>query len=147
MHKKLKTFSSIQEQLDCISKFLDAKKAEDILQVDVQESTTLCDYFVLASASNSTQVKALTEGLEEELSKKYAVEPKCREGIKEGQWAVLDYGDIIVHIFLAEVRSTYGLDSIWVTEENTVNYSKIAEALALEKRRQRLAKIKEQEKV
>lgn len=145
MHKKSKKLNTIDEQLECISKFLDSKKAENILQVNVQESTALCDFFVLASASNSTQVHALSEGLEEELSKKYGIEPKCREGVKEGQWAVLDYGDIIVHIFLEQVRERYGLDELWVNAKNTINYSQLAEALALEKRRQRLLKLKEQE--
>lgn len=145
MHKKGKTLNTIVEQLEAISKFLDSKKAVDVLQVNVQESTALCDFFVLASASNSTQVKALSEGLEEELSKKYGIEPKCREGMKEGQWAVIDYGDIIVHIFLEQVRERYGLDKLWVNTKNTINYSQLAEALALEKRKQRLLKTKEQE--
>ena len=145
MRKKIKKFKSIEEQLEHISKFLDSKKAENLLQVNVQESTALCDYFVLASASNMTQVKAMSEGLEEELSKKYGIEPKCREGIKDGHWAVLDYGDIIVHIFLEEVRQVYNLDEIWVNAKNTVNYTELAEALAIEKRKQRLAKMKKQE--
>ena len=145
MRKKIKSFKTIEEKLDCISKFLDSKKADKLLQVDVQESTALCDYFVIASANNSTQVKAMSEGLEEELSKKYGVEPKCREGVKDGQWAVLDYGDIIVHILLQEVRTQYDMDSLWVNEKNTVNYTELAEALAIEKRKARLAKIKQQE--
>ena len=145
MRKRIKKFKSIEEQLETISKFLDSKKADNVLQVNLQESTVLCDYFVLANASNTTQVKAMSEGLEEELSKKYGVEPKCREGIKDGQWAVLDYGDIIVHIFLEEVRELYNLDDIWVNAQNTVNYTKLAEALAIEKRKQRLEKMKKQE--
>ena len=140
--KRIKKLKTIEEQLEVISKFLDSKKAEDVLQVNVQESTALCDYFVLASANNSTQVKAMAEGLEEELSKKYGIEPKSREGIQDGKWAVLDYGDILVHIFLYEVRESYGLESLWVTDDNTVNYSKLAEALAVERRKERLAKLK-----
>lgn len=144
MHKITK-LNSIEEQLECISKFLDAKKADNLLQVNVQESTTLCDYFVIASASNSTQVSALSEGLEEELSKKHGIEPKRREGIKDGLWAVLDYGDIVVHILLEEVRATYNLDGVWVNAHNTINYTKLAEALAMEKRKERLIKLKKQQ--
>ncbi len=146
INKKKKTLKTIAEKLDCMSKFLDAKKADKLLQVDVQESTTLCDYFIFASAKNSTQVKGMCEGLEEELSKKYGIEPKCRDGIKDGKWAVLDYGDIIVHILLDEVRTQYDIDSIWVNEKNnTINYTELSEALLLEKRKLRLAKIKEQQ--
>lgn len=95
-----------------ICKLLSSKKAEDILIIDVREKTSLCDYFVIASGRNTTQVKALCENLEEYLSKQ-GVEPRRTEGVREGRWGVLDYGDAIVHIFNDESRLFYHLERLW----------------------------------
>ena len=86
-----------------IGNYLSSKKAEDILLIDVREKTALCDYFVIASGRNTTQVRALCENLEEHLSKQ-GIEPRRTEGVRDGRWGVLDYGDIIVHIFNDESR-------------------------------------------
>lgn len=104
-----------------ICKYLSSKKAEDILSVDVREKTVLCDYFVIASGRSTTQVKALCENLEEELSKR-GMEPRRTEGTKEGRWGVLDYGDVIVHIFNDESRLFYHLERLWGEGENLRKY-------------------------
>ena len=95
-----------------ICKFLSSKKAEDILMIDVREKTVLCDYFVIASGRSTTQVKALCENLEEKFSKE-GVEPRRTEGVRDGRWGVLDYGDVIVHIFNDETRLFYHLERLW----------------------------------
>ena len=100
-----------------ICKYLSSKKAEDILSVDVREKTALCDYFVIASGRNTTQVRALCENLEEHLSKQ-GIEPRRTEGVRDGRWGVLDYGDIIVHIFNDESRLFYHLERLWTEGEN-----------------------------
>ncbi len=102
-----------------ICKYLSSKKAEDILSVDVREKTVLCDYFVIASGRSTTQVKALCENLEEQLSKQ-GMEPRRTEGTKEGRWGVLDYGDVIVHIFNDESRLFYHLERLWDEGNNVV---------------------------
>ena len=104
-----------------ICKYLSSKKAEDILSVDVREKTVLCDYFVIASGRSPTQVKALCENLEEELSKR-GMEPLRTEGTKEGRWGVLDYGDVIVHIFNDECRLFYHLERLWDEGDNVRKY-------------------------
>ena len=104
-----------------ICKYLSSKKAEDILSVDVREKTVLCDYFVIASGRSTTQVKALCENLEEELSKR-GMEPRRTEGTKEGRWGVLDYGDVIVHIFNDECRLFYHLEQLWDEGDNVRKY-------------------------
>ena len=104
-----------------ICKYLSSKKAEDILSVDVCEKTVLCDYFVIASGRSTTQVKALCENLEEELSKR-GMEPRRTEGTKEGRWGVLDYGDVIVHIFNDECRLFYHLERLWDEGDNVRKY-------------------------
>ena len=101
-----------------IGRYLSSKKAEDILLIDVREKTTLCDYFVIASGRNTTQVRALCENLEEHLSKQ-GLEPRRTEGVREGRWGVLDYGDIVVHIFNDESRLFYHLERLWTEGENT----------------------------
>ena len=100
-----------------IGNYLSSKKAEDILLIDVREKTALCDYFVIASGRNTTQVRALCENLEEHLSKQ-GIEPRRTEGVRDGRWGVLDYGDIIVHIFNDESRLFYHLERLWTEGEN-----------------------------
>ena len=101
-----------------IGRYLSSKKAEDILLIDVREKTTLCDYFVIASGRNTTQVRALCENLEEHLSRQ-GLEPRRTEGVREGRWGVLDYGDVVVHIFNDESRLFYHLERLWTEGENT----------------------------
>ena len=101
-----------------VGRYLSSKKAEDILLIDVREKTTLCDYFVIASGRNTTQVRALCENLEEHLSKQ-GLEPRRTEGVREGRWGVLDYGDVVVHIFNDESRLFYHLERLWTEGENT----------------------------
>lgn len=104
-----------------ICKFLSSKKAEDILMIDVREKTVLCDYFVIASGRSTTQVKALCENLEEKFSKE-GVEPCRTEGVRDGRWGVVDYGDVIVHIFNDESRLFYHLERLWEEGDNVKRY-------------------------
>ena len=105
------------ELMQAICKFLSSKKAEDILSVDVREKTVLCDWFVIASGRSTTQVHALCENLEEHLSKQ-GIEPRRTEGTKEGRWGVLDYGDVIVHVFNDDTRLFYHIERLWAEGEN-----------------------------
>lgn len=106
-----------KELTEAICTFLSSKKAEDIVIADVQEKTTLCDYFIIASGRNTTQVRTLCENLEEHLSKA-GKEPLRTEGVRDGRWGVLDYGDVIVHIFNDETRLFYHLERLWGEGEN-----------------------------
>lgn len=100
-----------------ICKVLVAKKANDIVCINVSKKTTLSDYFIIASGRSTTQVKALCEYLEEGLSK-LGVDVRRREGESEGRWAVLDYGDVIVHVFDDENRLFYHLEKLWEDGDN-----------------------------
>ena len=104
-----------------IGNYLSSKKAEDILLIDVREKTVLCDYFVIASGRSTTQVKALCENLEEKFSKE-GVEPRRTEGVRDGRWGVVDYGDVIVHIFNDESRLFYHLERLWEEGDNVKRY-------------------------
>ena len=111
-----------KEKTELICKILSDKKACDIVYLDVEEKTSLCDYFVVAGGSSKTQVKSLGENLEELLERQHGLTPRRREGLREGRWAVLDYADVIVHIFGDEERDFYNLERLWEDGENLVRY-------------------------
>lgn len=91
---------------------LDEKKGEDIKVIDIAGISVLADYFIIANGTNESQVRALVDNVEEELHKAgYAV--KQREGYGSGKWVLLDFGDIIVHVFDKENRLFYDLERIW----------------------------------
>lgn len=106
-----------QETLATIVKALDSKRAEDIQALYVEQLTILGDYFVIAGGTSTTHTKTLADEVEYQLSK-CGIEPLHREGRGNGSnWIVLDYGDIIVHIFYKETREHYQLERLWADGE------------------------------
>lgn len=91
---------------------LEEKKGEDIRIIDIQEVSVLADYFIIASGSNSNQVQAMVDEVEEALQKAGC---QCRqiEGYQSAGWILMDYGDVIVHVFNREDRLFYDLERIW----------------------------------
>ena len=100
------------EKANLAVKVLDSKKAKDIDLLKVGELTILADYFVICTADSSTQVKALADALEDEFEK-HDITPFSREGKDGMNWLLLDYGDVIVHIFYREMREFYSLEKLW----------------------------------
>ncbi len=94
------------------AKALDAKRAKDIVALKVDGMTVITDYMVIATGRSVPQVKALVEHVEEELAKR-DVFARRREGVAEGRWCVLDYGDVMVHIFHEQDREYYQLERLW----------------------------------
>ena len=88
------------------------KLAEDIVALDVSETLVITDVFLLCSAANERQVKAVVDGIEERLHK-MGSKPLRREGEQEGRWVLLDFGDIVVHVQLAEERIHYAIERLW----------------------------------
>lgn len=103
-----------------IANILDSKKGEDISALDVKGLTSLADYFVIASATSDTHAKALADYVEEEIKKKYGEKPHHVEGKEWNRWIVLDYGDVIVHIMLPDIRDYYGIDWLWSDAKKVV---------------------------
>ena len=91
---------------------LDDKKAMDVKVIDIHEVSVLADYFVIASGSNQNQVQAMVDNVEEMLTKA-GYEPKQIEGTRNSSWILMDYGDIIVHVFDRDNRLFYDLERIW----------------------------------
>jgi ribosome-associated protein len=104
-----------------IVKGLDKHKGEYIVSIDVRGKTEVADYYVVAGGRSMTHTRALIEHLEEDIDK-LGIAPIRREGVREGRWAVLDYGDVIVHIFNDESRLFYHLEKLWGDEKNIERY-------------------------
>jgi ribosome-associated protein len=88
------------------------KLAGDVVAIDVSEHLVITDVFVLASAPNDRQVKAIVEGVEIALNT-VGVKPIRREGERDGRWVLLDFGELVVHVQHAEERSYYSLERLW----------------------------------
>jgi ribosome-associated protein len=88
------------------------KLAEDILAIDVSEKIVITDVFLMCSAANERQVKSVVDGVEERLHG-MGSKPLRREGEAEGRWVLLDFGDIVVHVQLAEERIHYAIERLW----------------------------------
>ena len=95
------------------------KKASDILLLDIREVTTIADYFVICSGSNTRQIQAIAEAIDEALSEQGA-RLFNREGNAETGWLLLDFGDIIVHIFGPNEREYYRLERLWSNAKTVV---------------------------
>ena len=104
--------NKIKEMVALTVAALDDKKAEDICVIDISEVSVLADYFVIAGGNNTSQIQALADSVEEKLGK--AGSPmKQIEGYQSANWVLLDFGDIIVHVFDRENRLFYDLERIW----------------------------------
>lgn len=91
---------------------LEDKKARDVKVIDIEHISTLADYFVIASGSNRNQVQAMADNVEEILGKA-GYEPKQIEGYQSANWILMDYGDLVLHLFDEENRLFYDLERIW----------------------------------
>ena len=89
-------------------------KAEDVIVLDVRELTSFTDYFIIMSGRSTRHVQGLAEIIEKEFSAKRISSKHC-EGLQEGLWVLLDFNDVIVHIFRPEVREFYQLEKMWLT--------------------------------
>ena len=98
------------EILNLVLQTLDDGKAEDIVTIDLEGKTTIADHFVIASGRSARQVLALTEHIEQALSRKTRI---SIEGKTQGDWVLIDAGDVIVHLFRPEIRGHYNLEKMW----------------------------------
>lgn len=99
-----------------VFKILDDKKGHDIKVLDVQGLTSISDYFIIATGTSTKHATAMAESVEEELSAQ-GIEPSHKEGHRTGEWILLDYLDVIVHVFTGETREFYKLEKMWKDAE------------------------------
>jgi len=95
-----------------ICKAASDKKASEVITMDMRKVMFSTDYFVVCSAQTATQVRAIADNIEEELDKE-GIHFTHREGYHEGEWILLDYGDVVAHIFREESRQYYALEQLW----------------------------------
>lgn len=101
-----------RELAEIAVKALDSKKGKEIRLIRIDKITTLAEYFVICTGTSNTQINALCDAVEKELTEK-GEEPLHREGYRGGTWVLLDYGCIAVHVFNHEAREFYGLERLW----------------------------------
>ena len=104
----MKTFDLAKK----ICKAASDKKADEVITMDMRDLMFSTDYFVVCSAQTATQVRAIADNIEDELAKEN-IHFSHREGYHEGEWILLDYGDVVVHIFKEENRQYYALEQLW----------------------------------
>lgn len=102
----------MEETLLLIKNTLEEKKANDVTIIDITELSCMADYFIIASGRNVNQVHAMADFVEEKLAKE-GIKPSHIEGYRNANWILMDFGDLIVHIFDDESRSFYDLERIW----------------------------------
>ena len=108
----MSTVSTEKMMAQIACKAIDDKKGQDIKVIDIHTVSVIADYFVIASGTNSNQVQAIVDNVEEQLGRA-GFEAKQIEGNRNSSWILLDYGDVIVHVFDEENRLFYDLERIW----------------------------------
>lgn len=110
------------------------KKAKKLTILRVKELSSFTDYFIICSGSSDRQVKAITDTIETEL-KKSGTLPLGVEGARAGRWSLIDYGDVVVHVFLEPVREFYDIERLWsdapvmVVDDDTLNITALHDDL------------------
>lgn len=105
-----------RELAEIAVKALDSKKGKEIRLIRIDKITTLAEYFVICTGTSNTQINALGDEVEKELTLA-GEEPLYREGYRGGTWVLLDYGCVVVHIFNDEARKFYSLEHLWADGE------------------------------
>ncbi len=111
LKKEVQDKTGLERVQICVQAALDTK-AEDLVVLDVQGIASFTDYFIIMSGRSTRHVQGLAEALEAAMRSKRISSAKA-EGIQEGMWVLLDFGDVVVHIFYHEQRSFYDLEGLW----------------------------------
>lgn len=101
-----------EELIKAAVKILDGKKAEDIRVIEIRDLTIIADYFIIADGTSVTQTRALADELEFRI-KEMGREPRQVQGNNGSNWIILDYSDVVIHIFYKETRDFYNLERLW----------------------------------
>jgi ribosome-associated protein len=109
------------------------KKAEALIVLDVRNLTSVADAFIICSGRSNRQVQAIAEHIQKEMKKRRR-KPLSVEGLQEGHWILIDYGDVIIHVFFDPVRSFYDLEGLWTDAQRveTASMKNIPPSLAVE---------------
>lgn len=104
----------INQELDVIAGAILDKKGEDVISIDLQPiGTAITDFFVVCSGTSTTMVSAIADNIIKETKEKLGIRPLRMQGLENAFWVIIDYGHIVVHIFLKEYRDFYRLEDLW----------------------------------
>jgi len=106
------TIENVKKKVLAAGRVALEKKAEDVVILDVRSLTPVADYFVFCSGNSERQVKAIADAIDQELWHKFSAHAQI-EGESSATWILLDFGDIIVHVFREDIRSYYGIENMW----------------------------------
>ena len=116
MSEKIDTKVFLKEIVDAIQE----KKGKDIVVADLTKlGNTICDYFVICQGNSPNQVSALADSIADTVREKCGKKPYAIDGMRNCQWVAMDYGDILVHIFLPDVRTFYDIEHLWADAKTT----------------------------
>ena len=101
-----------RRKLEEVCTVLEDQKAQDVVVLDVREQTTVADYFVICSGTSATHIRSIAEGVQDRLREQAKWRAKA-EGDADSFWVILDYGDVILHVFDAPMRQFYDLERLW----------------------------------
>ncbi len=108
-----------KDKADVAGRLALEKKAGDVVVLDLSGLTDIADYFVIASGTSERHVKTISEAIEHEVKEK-GIAPLSTEGHEEGRWVIIDYGDVVVHVFLESLRELYDLENLWIEAKRYV---------------------------
>ena len=115
---KIKQGENTEHLVEVVVNAMQEVKGENIVSLDLKEVThSVADYFVICHANSHTQVQAIARRVEEETMKTLNDRPWHKEGIQNAEWVLLDYTDIVVHVFYKEARTFYALEDLWADGE------------------------------
>ena len=104
----------VEQKRELILEAIREKKGHDIVSIDLSEiENSICDFFIICHGESVTQVGAITESIEKKLKEEALIRAHHVEGLQNSQWVLLDYYDILVHVFQEEYRSFYKLEELW----------------------------------
>ncbi len=109
--------SDVERQVARIIELIQNKKGEDIVVLDIRKVTSIADYFILATGMSNTQVKAIADEISTRLKEDDGISPWHIEGYEALTWVLIDYVDIVVHIFDPETRNYYAIEKLWKDAE------------------------------
>ncbi len=103
-----------------ITEAIQNKKGKNIVIADLTKlGNTICDYFVICQGNSPAQVSAITDSIEDELRVKCGYKPYAVDGLRNAQWVAMDYGEILVHVFLPDMREFYDIEHLWADAKLT----------------------------
>ena len=108
-----------REKTDAAARSALEKKARNVVALELAGLTDIADYFVLASGTGERHVLTISEAVEHGTKEK-GITPFSTEGYEEGRWVIIDYGDVVVHVFLESLRELYDLENLWIEAKRYV---------------------------